>query len=188
MNQQQTVHIHDSNQRLRILLKKSKGFIQDKKDMRPFKEPIVFLIRRGGKVEFYEGIKEDVFRFTHSDNEEYDIQLRTFPPLTFEYGSTTFRGYVLDEDNPFPLPQKPKLYIDQFKMIIEKVWVNVQSRKALETKAITGLLKMVVIGIAVIIGGYILYKTMVRGDTETAKVIAENATAVVQNASIKLMG
>jgi hypothetical protein len=190
MNESESISkLYTSKDRMKILFKKSKGFIRDKQDMRPHKEPIVQLMRRSGKVEWFDGVKEDVFKFEHSDGEEYEIPLRGFTPHTFEYGGSTFRGFICDEDCPYPLPSKPKIYIDQLKRDLEKVWINVNSRKAIETKAITGLVKMIVIGVAVVIGGYILYKMLIVNPAavKAAALAAENATSAAANATSEII-
>ena len=97
---------NEKSERIRVLLRKYKGLMKSHYKTVQFKEPIVFLIRRNKKVEFFDNALTGRFAFTHSDGDDRFILLEK-NMLEFDYGAKKFRGYICHEDSPIPLPDTP---------------------------------------------------------------------------------
>lgn len=174
----------------KILFKKKKRFIKEYKEMTAFSEPILILMRRNQKAEFYENATQGKFEFEHSDKTERYIILDTKYLQTFPYGKSTFKGYICHEDHPLPLPNEPEVTSETIGIAIDKTLNDIKKWKAQEIKAKGELIWKIAIGIAIIIGMYILYTMFAPQQTtqivaETAKNISTNAKEVIiANATI----
>ena len=92
--------------RTKILLKQfEKKFEGDYLGMANFKEPVIMLIRRTKKVEWYDDANVGYFTFAHTDGTKREVKLDQEFLLTFDYGKRQFRGYIIHEDFPTPLPE-----------------------------------------------------------------------------------
>lgn len=87
--------------RIRSLIQKQKGLIKNKESLTDFKEPVLFLVRRGGKMDIYEDATTGKFTFEHSTGNARQIELRLSDQITFDYANRRVRGYVGHEDRPF---------------------------------------------------------------------------------------
>lgn len=87
--------------KIRMLITKQKGLIKKKKSFTEFDEPVLFLNRRDGKIDFYEKATAGKFIFTHSDGKPRYIELRPTDQRTFPYGDKRVRCYIAHEDRPF---------------------------------------------------------------------------------------
>lgn len=114
--------LNDQEQkRLHILLKKEKHVLRKYLTLTNFKQPVLFLIRNE-RVEFYEDIRGDRFQVPDDDKGRV-IRLGT-NLLDFEYGKNTFKGYICNIEEAFPLPQKPMVYSELMELIIRKIITN----------------------------------------------------------------
>ena len=143
--------------RINILLKKKKALLKSKLELARFKEPILLLMRRNNRVEFYEGATKGEFTFRHSNGHDVDIILDTSFIQTFEYGNNDFRGYILHEDEEFPLPQRPLVYAEQYKIAMSKVMNDIKTYKAKEIEAYGNLGWKIAGGIALLFIGLAIY-------------------------------
>lgn len=87
--------------RVRSLLQKQKGLIRSKQTLTDFKEPVLFLVRRDGKMDIYEKATAGKFIFEHSSGDSKFLELRPADQITFDYADRKVRGYVAFEDRPF---------------------------------------------------------------------------------------
>lgn len=148
------------------LLAKQKGIIKDKKTIRPFKEPVLFLTRRDGKTEIAEGVTQGDFVFEHSDKGERFIKLDSSAQLTMEYGrEAPFRYYFCHEDYPLPLNQaiQPLLLTDQVTQIIEKTMHDLEKLRNKQITKYGDLFWKFALGIVIIIGTIALAYVMAPG-------------------------
>lgn len=97
-----------------------------------FKEPVVFLIRQNGDIEMEEDIRKKEYHYTHSNGEKRVIKLNEKKMKNMNHGKYRFKCYILDEDNPLPLPEEPIITIQEFTENIEKANSN---QKLLEAQA-----------------------------------------------------
>lgn len=176
------------DKRIDILLKKYKG-IKGKLDTARFKEPVVFMIRRTGKVEFFEGITQGTWYFQHSDGDERFIMIDVSFQKTFEYGEKVFRGYICSEDHPTPLPDNPITTTEQMNIAIEKVLNDLKEWKAKELVAKGKMFWYIAIGIGIVICAIILFKMLVGGDTQTPvtiiKEVLPTGQEVIKNVTMR---
>lgn len=132
-----------------------------------FKEPIAFLIRQTGEVEFYEGV-EEALEFKHTNGENIRVNLPPNKMLTFNYANKKVRGYIHFENSFFPMPEQPILDAEAVEdiftkaMTSKKVWE--EQRKNLSEKR-KG--KMVWVWIIVAIFARIAMVFIFGGDTIT---------------------
>lgn len=145
--------------RIRMLLKKNQAVFKDKQALTEFKEPVAFLIRRSGSIELYEDASKGVFSFKHSDGNNTEIYLEPSQQKTMDYGKRKFKCYILDEDNPLPLPQKPLIMAGTVNEIVEKVGLDMKKlntrKEELRIKGIKTIGWLILAGFTL----YILYKT-----------------------------
>lgn len=155
------------DKRIRELLVKHKGIVFDKKKRTQFKEPVAFLIRESGRVEFYEDVKGGEYEFEHSSGEQTSILLNPAKQLHFDYGNITFRGYIIDENNANVLPDRPGLDARTFTVHEEKALSDMRRWKVEELKAKSDkywTIAVVILGLVVL---YILYKMIFKGQAPT---------------------
>jgi len=138
--------------RIRTLIKKVKGRFKEREELADFKEPVLYLERRGRKVEFYENINQNEFSFEHSSGDNRKIILGTRFLKTFDYAGKTYKGYICHEDYPFPLPEDPLLTAETFGITIEKVLSDYDKWKTKQLDAKANIIWKVFVGIALIIG------------------------------------
>lgn len=167
--------IKQRNQRLNALFKKHKGLIFKYKRTVNFKEPVALLLRRTGTIEFYEQVNQSEFQFEHTDGKEYKIYLAPRYLHTFEYGNTTFKGYILHEDSAYPLPTDPIHSTQMINAVIDKTLNDIKSWKAKELEAKGKLWWSILIGIAIIGLVYVLYKLMVPTPPTTTEIATQQA-------------
>ena len=87
--------------RIKKLIEVQKGFVKRKKNVTNFIEPVLFLARRDGKLEFYEKATAGKFVFEHSNGQTRTIELRPSDQRTMDYGDVKVRCYVSHEDRPY---------------------------------------------------------------------------------------
>lgn len=108
-------------ERIKILIKIQKGLVRKYKGMVDFKEPILFLKRRNGDLEFYDNVTQGKFVFTHSDGGERWIEIRPQDQLKFNYGDKRVRCYLGDEDRPFTGQSNSALDSESVMMAVNKI-------------------------------------------------------------------
>jgi len=146
--------------RMKILFKQYETTFKRHQDLAVFREPIAFLHRRTGRVEFYDNVTSGDFSFTHTDGTEKQIPLTPAFLKTFDYGKRTFKGYILDEDNAFPLPQTPFISIEQYTMGMTKMLNNFSKWKQKEFEGIGNMWWKILIGLAVLVGVIVVGKML----------------------------
>lgn len=159
INVKPRLYKHDQD-KLDVLFKKYKKLMFSYKSLVEFKEPVLFLIKRNGNVEFYENVKKSVFKFKDDDDVEKEINLDPRFLLKFDYGNKIFKGYICYEDEAFPYPQKPIIYAEMFKLAIDKVIHDFRKWKEKEIKATAELFWKVGLAVALIIISIAVYKTL----------------------------
>lgn len=156
--------------RINKLFKKHKRLLKDKEAIGEFKEPIIQLIKRGNKVEWYEDATKGQFEYENSDGETRHITLNPHYQLTFDYGGKIFRGYICHEDYPIPLPAEPLVQAEMFHIAIDKTLNDMRKWKAEEISAKAGFWFKVLGGVALIILAYAIYKLLVKEPITTTDV------------------
>lgn len=151
--------------RARTLFKKHKKLIRSRQELTQFQEPVLFLIRRSRKVEFYENSTSGEFEYEHSDGDRRHIQLATQYQVTFDYADKNFRGYICHEDFPTPLPFDPVLTTELYEISIDKVLNDMKKWKAEELKARGELWFKILLGLAILVAAYTLYQMLSKSPT-----------------------
>lgn len=180
---------------------KVKGLIKDKQKLAKFKEPVVFLERRSGTVDLFEGITTTEWEVPDQEvGRERKIHFTT-PPKRFNYAGDTFRFYYCHEDYAFPIDcgynmvydKETKAYIgvdlraaniaaEALRDLIRKVLVAWEKYKTTaEAANMQAWLKIILWGLGILVGGYILYKLLIKQEppTPTEVQAAVNTTRVV---------
>jgi len=162
------------------LIKKSKGWIFTYNNVAEFKEPIAILLRRTGRAEFFEEVNSGEWTIKHSDGKNRVLFLDPRFIHTFKYGKKEFRGYVCHEDFPTPLPEDPVITAEMVGIVTEKTLHDLNKWKAQEWTAKGDFIWKIALGIAALVGMYILYKMLVPSPTgvgaSVAQTVAENIT------------
>ncbi len=168
------------------IIMKYKKLLKDQQKLAEFKEPVVMLLRRNFKAEWYEGIKQNRFAFKHTDGLERVIYLDPNKVQTITYADKPFKCYVCHEDHLLPLPEDPIATLEQFETILDKTLTDLKNMRVKELKAKGDLIWKVIIGIAILGGVYILYKMLVPADptAETIIVQAANTTPQIINPAV----
>ena len=136
--------------KINILYKKYKKSWRKYQEMANFKEPIIQLIKNN-KVEFYEDATSGNFYFDHSDGSKRKVKLDPEFQLTFDYGKRNFKGYIVHENYPTPLPEKPIITAEQYQWGIDKTQQDQLNHQEKQIKARGDMWYKIFIGIAVII-------------------------------------
>lgn len=147
----------------KTILKKFKGIVKEHEKTADFKEPIAILLRRTGRAEWYEDVTQGMFKFKHTCGEERYIVITPENKFTFDYGKKEFRGYLLHEDFPSPLPETPLLTTEVFALAIDKTKETVKEWKAKELRAKSKLMEQIAVILMIIIGGIILAQLIMPG-------------------------
>lgn len=142
--------------RINILFKKYRKFARSYMDMANFEEPCLLLMRNDRRIEFFEKATQGVFEFDHTDGGKGRIELNPSFLHTFMYGRKNFRGYICHEDFPTPLPENPLITARTYATSIDKIANDMNKWKTDRTKAISGLVWKIALGIAIIIGALAL--------------------------------
>lgn len=150
-NEQQT-----EEQRIKQIFKKHKSLMGSYQEIANFKEPTLQLIRRSGKVEFFENVRKGQFDFLHSDGTKRYIILN-HKPLTFDYGKNSFKGYICDEDTPTPLPESPLVLTELINMAVMKTLNDIMKWKIKEADANTKMIMTIGMAIGLVIVAYAFY-------------------------------
>lgn len=145
-------------QQIRAILKKEKALIRTYHTTREFKEPLMFLIRETGKIDWYENATTGEFKFTHSNGEERSIHLDNSKILKLDYGTKSIRTYIAHENFPFPLPEEPTIDATSFTISHEKTLNDIRKWKAEEYHAKATMWFYILGGIALIVAAYFLFK------------------------------
>lgn len=155
-----------------------KGVIKTYNEPANFKEPILILMRRGKKTEFYENATGGVFLYKHTDGEERTIILHPSNIRTFPNGKRTFEGYICHEDFPLPLPEDPVITAETVGIAVEKTMHDVKKWKSTELTAKGKMIQKIAIGIAIIIIAVAAYKMFVpQQPQQVVQVVKETAKA-----------
>ena len=137
--------------KIKILLKSYKTRFKSYQEMANFKEPVLFLMRNTRKVEFFDNVTTGWFQFNHTDGTMRKIKLGPEGLHTFDYGKRTFKGYIIHEDNPIPLPERPVITAEQFQWAIDKTHQDLINHRAKEYDAKGKMIWKILIGIGAII-------------------------------------
>lgn len=144
--------------RIRMLLKKNEAVFRDKQKITDFKEPILFMIRRGRAVEFYEDASKGSFTYKHSDGNTREIYLEPSKQLSFDYGKRKFKGYICYEDTPLPLPEEPIVTAGTINDIVEKVGLDMKKLGLREAEMRMKFIKTLLLVGVVAAGIYFAWK------------------------------
>lgn len=171
----------EQQKQIKTLIKRTQGIIKDKENLAKFEEPVLWLIRRTGKVEYYPGIKTSQFEFEHSDGQNRILIIGP-PLLHFDYGKDTFSGYICHEDYPTPLPSDPLITTELVTILIDKTLNDMKKWKAEEWKAKGKFVWYILGGIAVIILAYAVLKMFspptIAATKEAVKQVIQNMTTI----------
>lgn len=118
-----------------------------------FKEPILKLIRRTQKVEYYEGITQGIWEFIHSDGTTRKMIIGPQSKLVFPAGTKTYVGYIRHEDHPSDPFQHPRITGEEFTSVMRKTISDKQQwdEKAKHVKATGTMWMNIFIGIGALV-------------------------------------
>jgi hypothetical protein len=157
----ENVDHHTKASRIKNLFIKHKAFLRTKYGTMQFKEPVMLFERRSGEVEFYEKVTVGLFDYRHSDGSQRFIILTPQRQKRFGFGDKQFKGYYCHEDFPLPLPMDAFLTTEQLNIAIEKALTEIKQWESKTIKARGDIIWKVLIGIAVIIAAYALFRLLV---------------------------
>lgn len=160
---------------LRILFKKHKKLIKSYYETSNFKEPVIFLERRNGRVNFFENATAGEFHFDHSDGNKRTILLNPAQQKMWDYGTKLFKGYYCHEDFPVPLPEDPVITSEMFNMAIEKALHDMKKWNAKEWEGKGKFVLYIGLGIGAIILAYAMYGMFVHDPAPVAAPITQAA-------------
>lgn len=183
----QTIKKSEAKQ-IRKLFSKHKKLIRTYKRTVDFKEPILILMRKAGKAEFYEKATSGEFNYVHSDKTNRTIILNTRQLQVFDYGNKTFKGYICHEDFPTALPDSPTLNSEMFTIAVEKTLADIKKWKAEELKQKGQFVWKLLIGIAAIILAYAMYKLLLPQQVTTAAPVIKDTVVQVINNTPTILG
>lgn len=163
------------------LFKKQKKLIREHLTTVPFKEPILILMRRTRQAEFYENAKGDTFEYEHSNGDIRNIHLSAKYLQSFNYGEKIFQGYICHEDFPTPLPEEPIITADTMGIAIDKVLNDVRLWRVEELKGKTKMIGAIAGLIAVIIGGYILFRMLIQPNMAPTQAEVQAINETIKN-------
>lgn len=171
----------EQNKKIKNLFKKYKKTFGTYKSIAQFKEPICILMRTTNKADFYEDVKTGEFTFEHSDGKTRSILLTPKNIQTFDYGNSTFRGYVCHENFPLPLPQEPLATVEEINIVINKTLNDMKKWKAMERKALGDLFYKIAVGIAIIILAIVAYKLVAPNNpAQTVQTVQQVAPTIIR--------
>lgn len=168
--------------RIKNIFLKYKDWIRTTYDTIPFEEPIMFLERGSGKVEFYENATAGFLEFTHSNGDTRFLVITPTRKKEFGFGKKAFKGYYCHEDFPLPLPEDPLATTEQMDIVLKNAMASMDKLRAEELKqkgeAQRKLIKTVAYAIAGIIGMIILYKLVVPEPQQVVQMVTPAVSAV----------
>lgn len=136
-NEESTAPRIEENE-IKTLIKEVNTLIGKKKQLARFKEPVLYLIRRTGEVNFYEDVPE-IFAFKHSTGEIIEVKLHPVKKLRFNYADIGFTGYIHYEDAFLSEPQEPladaQIITDYYKKALMDTKTYEEQRKMLKEKS-----------------------------------------------------
>lgn len=169
----------------RTVFKKAKGLLRSYYNISEFDEPIAILMRRNQKCDFFEKVTKGNFFIQHSDGNERQIFIDPKFLQTFNYGKHTFKGYILHEDFPTPLPEDPLVTSEMISIANYKTLNDMSQWKA-QTKLMDAKTKSVVTyGIIILLGLGVIFlfgKDFITGiiasigDNNVVQQVAENVS------------
>lgn len=164
-----------TNKRLiKKVLTKHKGILKAHIKRVPFKEPIAFIIRRTGKVDFEENVKGVEYQFLHSEGKERRVWLNPRKLLDFEAGQDTFKGYLIDEDSAVCLPEDPIFDSSMVNTVIDKTLHDVKDHLTERIEARGELIKKIFWGITIVILAIGIFYLLVPKQPEIVQTIAQS--------------
>jgi hypothetical protein len=170
--------------RINKLIKKEKKLIFKIKKTVNFKEPVLFFIKADKHVEFFEGVQKGKFYADDSNGNEVEWDLNPNDLLDFEYGNRSFKGYILYERESRPYPKEPIIEAKLFEAVMIKIQTDLAKWKLKEKELNIKKWMPLVYILALIIGGFILYKLAVPNPETTIQMIqnvSQNISDIVQN-------
>lgn len=159
--QQTKEDLQTKAEKRRTLFKKYQKLFFAHQETAEFKEPILILMRRNNKAEFFENATQGEFTYQHSDGQERKIILTPKNMQTFDYGKKSFKGYICHEDYPLPLPEDPILTVETIQIVIDKALNDLKKWKAEEQRAFGEMIFKILAGLALIAAIFVLYKMLV---------------------------
>lgn len=102
-------------------------------------EPVLFLHKRGGKVETWDTVTSGRFVFTHSCGEQRFIDITPEAIEHWEYFGNTFRGIDAHEDIPFAGFKNALISCDEYGKALE---ILAQNYKRYEASLLTAQSKL----------------------------------------------
>lgn len=175
---QKEQEIKSNAKETRILFKKYNKIRGQYYKQADFTEPALLLIRRDGKVNFFDGVTPGKFAYVHTNKTERNIILNEQGILTFPYGAKSFKGYICHEDYPTPLPMNPVLTAEEMNIAIEKTLHDIRKWRAEEIKAWGALWWKIAIGIAIVIAIYAVYVMLKPPPAPIIQAAATTATTI----------
>lgn len=177
---QQINAIKRKNKKIHTVLTKHRKLFTSYIDRVDFKEPLLFLARRNGKTEIYEGVTTGKHEFEHTDGSQRYILVSRANIQRMDYGKGEFSYFWCHEDFPLPFPNTGAYSTDEVVIALEKATHELEQLKAKPLNKYADTIWKTALGIAVIIAAYTFYK-MLAGDvtppepTQAAQ-IAHNLT------------
>lgn len=147
--------------KIRNMIQLQKGLLKQKQKLADFKEPVIWLMRRNGDIEFYDNATKGRFFFNHSDGDERNIELIQSQTRNFTYAGRRVRVHVLHEDYPTPIPEDPVITTEILSISQQKIMQDLNKFRAQEMKIRSGATFKLLIGIAIVVAAIALGLTVI---------------------------
>lgn len=177
------------------LITQQKGWLKTERNLADIDEPVLLLIRNSGKIEVKENVKSGIYRFTHSNGDEYKCYLDNQKLMTMKYSDDTIKCWLLYEDNFTAYPIEPINDIELLNAIFDKLSAEHEKWQAKKIENATQLLKTAGY---VIIGGIAAYyfiqwffndpQNASQAAQQGANQVAQNLSNVTNSNSTSILG
>ena len=143
-------------EKIESVLQVTKGILGEKEKLAKFEEPLIQLMRRTGKLEWFHKATEGAFSFDHTNGGKRTVQIDRGNLWRGEYANENVEMYIIHEDYPTSFPENPIVTGQMIENLIDKTQHDTASLKTRELRAKGDLVYKVALAITVIVGGVIV--------------------------------
>jgi hypothetical protein len=163
------------------IIRCTKKYRRTELSLYPIREPLLFLGRRNGTFQTFEGITAGAFDFKHSDGNNRFIIIDPNKQNRLGIGRNSIRFYWAHEDYPNTGYPDPVMTAEQVSLSYEKLLSNIRKWLALDKKATGDMWMKIGLGTAAVILAYFIGKGMFQS---TSPQIIYQAAMNLTNATI----
>jgi hypothetical protein len=139
-------YVENTNKRINNIFFRKKKMFSTINYIAPLQEPVLWLMRNSGEVEFHENVKGTQFDYQTGDNKNGFIKLNLLKLHKFNFGNNTFKGYIAHENNTLCYPQKPLFDTEEINEIFNKAQRDMANRNIKQYSQYGEAIQKVLIG------------------------------------------